>query len=184
MATSKQALRINISDDLRSWLDAQAEDLGCDAATWVRMLVTAARKQGAVALDVPQVPTRLPTKVPTRLPSSVAQVPGQVPGQAPAPPTRPAYALDVPEVGPEAESEVDDSWRGPVDDDIGPTALDALIADKLASTALSPAPGPPVEVFAPRPPGAPGLSTGGVRAIRAPPPRFAPASGPAHLRAL
>jgi hypothetical protein len=51
--TSKQStLRLALPDDLRAWIEQQADDIGCDAATWIRMQLVAARK-GANGAVVP-----------------------------------------------------------------------------------------------------------------------------------
>lgn len=37
-------LRIHLTDEQMQWVASQADDIGCDPATWIRMLVVAASK--------------------------------------------------------------------------------------------------------------------------------------------
>jgi len=78
-------LTLTLAPDLREWIDAQATDIGCDAATWVKMLLVARRK-GRGAIEVPTQPLPL------------------LPAHAPFPPrAEPNYSLNVLD---------DDAWRG------------------------------------------------------------------------
>lgn len=159
--TKPLGIRIVLSPELTAWVGIQAEDIGCDAATWIRMLVVAARKQERVPLPTPRVPA--PASV-----SSDLQRP---------------YAA-----GPDDISS-DDTWRGPVEEEPAGEAssadIAAIIEGKLAEAEAAGAmasPGQPVEMFSSRPP--PPASSGTTRALRAPPPRYSTGSQPAHLRAL
>jgi len=125
-------IRLTIAPDLKAWIDLQAEDIGCDAATWVKMLVVAARK----GLAMPSGP--LPVVIPQfSFPSPT------VLGQ------------DLRTYSTSTAASADDAWRGPVEDQPVDTAttpeMSALLAAKLAEAeangSLNP-PLPPQEVFA------------------------------------
>ena len=82
----------------------------------------------------------------------------------------------------------DDAWRGPLpDDDPEPASdvdVDAMIASRMAeaeSSGLAQPPGQAYEAFGP--PTAQ-VAPANVRALRRPPPQFAPANQASHLRSL
>ena len=164
-------MRIIFAPELRAWIDAQAEDIGCDAATWVKMLVVAARKQGCVPMATPRVPAAAEPRAPPGTAGSVQQHPlvGDYDAQA------------------MVDANSQDSWRGPVEDAPG-DAVSRDIADvieqKLAEAEVSGAtvPAQPVEMFSSRPPAPVGSGT--TRALRSPPSRYSVGAQPAHLRAL
>lgn len=152
-----------IPPDLRAWIEAEAEELGCDAATWLRMLAVDARRHGR-KLAFPQYGPPAQRELP--LPERHVILP-----DAP-----------VPTLGD------DDGWRGPVEEEPQPATnaeLEAVIARKLAEAEAAGAtqPAVPTEMFARQPPG---LQAGGgsIRALSRPAPKYAPALQPAHLRAL
>lgn len=51
-ASNDERLVIRMPKELREWIDAQASDLGLDAATWVRMRLTQAMKGPAATAPV------------------------------------------------------------------------------------------------------------------------------------
>ena len=81
----------------------------------------------------------------------------------------------------------DDAWRGPPDDEPQPASdvdVDAMIANRVAeaeSAGLAQPPGQAYEAFGPPTPTSPQVN---VRSLRRPPPQFAPANQPHHLRSL
>jgi len=140
--------------ELAEWVQHQAEDIGCDAATWIRMLVVAARKQGRAAIPTPRVPV-------------LASPAGS--GLQYADNQEDAWR------GP-----VEDEPAGEASE----AEIAAMIEGKLAEAdaqGMTASAAEPVEMFASRPP-APGA--GSTWALRAPPPRYSAGSQPAHLRAL
>lgn len=48
MSKSPPGIRVTISPELRAWIDAQAEDHGCNAATWIGIALKQLMKQGFV----------------------------------------------------------------------------------------------------------------------------------------
>jgi hypothetical protein len=165
--TKDAGIIIAIPPDLKDWVDAQAEDIGVNAAIWIRMLVFAARKGRAApvslqALVAPPSHHGVPVRVVEELPPS---------GDGAADP---------------------DAWRGPVDDEAGDAQasgvdVDAMVANRLAEVDAA---GPvermaPVEVFGP-PQQADIIygGFGGVRSLRRPAPAYSPANQPRHLHGI
>jgi hypothetical protein len=157
---------------LKEWVDAQAEDIGVNAAIWIRMLVVAAAK-GRNAL--PQGP--------------IAFRPAM---ETPRVPRFQIGTTELPEGDPAADVDLD-VWRGPVEDEQGEgqasgVDVDAMIAGHVAAAEVSNVMRmPPIETFGPPPPSAAviGLVGGsGVRSLRRPAPAYSPAMQPSHLRGL
>lgn len=108
MSMSKDiGILVAIPPELKAWVDSQAEDIGLNAAIWIRMLVFQARKRRGAAPKSAVVET------------DVAEI---------FAPTR--FVEPVP------QPHADDDWRGPVDDETepptDPAAVEALVAGRLA----------------------------------------------------
>lgn len=112
MATKAKTIRITVSDDLKAWIDAEAEDVGLDATSWVKMILVAKRKGRSV------IPVSTPSE-------AIAPSLPALPGHLPLPPRPdPGYSLNLPLD--------DDSWRGPVDN--SPPGADTAIGDAVRPT--------------------------------------------------
>jgi hypothetical protein len=112
MATKAKTIRITVSDDLKAWIDAEAEDVGLDATSWVKMILVAKRKGRSV------IPVSTPSEA---IAPSLPALPGHLP--LPLRPD-PGYSLNLPLD--------DDSWRGPVDN--SPPGADTAIGDAVRPT--------------------------------------------------
>ena len=134
--TKDAGILVAIPPDLKAWVDAQAEDIGVNAAIWIRMLVFAARKGRGI-----------PHVQPAEAPRFEARIEAS-----------PRYQLEASQAWQPADSVSTDpdAWRGPVDDDAGDAQasgvdVDAMVANRLAEVEAA---GPvermvPVEVFGP-----------------------------------
>lgn len=168
MSKSPPGLRIIIPPDLKAWIEAEAEELGCDAATWLRMLAVDARRHGR-KLTFPQYGQPVQRELPLQPMQRNAALHPSAPS--------------VPD---------DDAWRGPVEDapagaeqpEANAAEINAIIERQLANAeadgALTPPP-PPTEMFARSPPQA---GSDGTRALSRPPSKYGAAAQPAHLRVL
>lgn len=169
-------IRITLPPDLKAWVDEQAEDIGANAAIWIRMLVVAARKQRTQAPRF-QIGTAGNAATSAWSPGLVVHAESEFHDAMPLP-------------GGEADP---DAWRGPVDDAPGDVQtsgvdVDAIVADRVAEADAAglTAAAQPYEAFAASP-AAPVLGPangGGARALRRPPPAFSPANQPRHLHGL
>jgi hypothetical protein len=171
--TKDAGIVVAIPPDLKEWVDAQAEDIGVNAAIWIRMLVFAARKgRGAPAAPVAPVHAALPA------PSGEVTVLQWRDG------VQPLHGASI-----EASNVDRDAWRGAVDDEPASEAsgvdVDAMIAARVAEADASGAfeTMAPVEAFG-SPPQADIVygGFGGVRSLHRPPMAFAAGNQPRHLR--
>jgi hypothetical protein len=174
------SIRVGLPPDLKEWVDAQAADIGANAAIWIRMLVVAARK-GYAAPRGPQAPPaaapRLERMV-TRGEIDAALARRGLAGEAGADAADPAV------VDP-------DAWRGPVEDEPGEGGsgadVDAIVAGRVAEADAGGLTSAQAYEASGRPPAAVilgPLNGGGARSLRRPPPAYSPAMQPAHLRGL
>jgi hypothetical protein len=170
---------VALPPELKEWVEAQAEDIGVNAAIWIRMLVFAAWKgRASVAPVLP--PAGGPSRHALGHAVTHSAIDAALDQQPYAPFLPPADVADDP-----------DAWRGPVDDESGGDAsgvdIEEMIASRLADVDTSGPVSrmPPVEAFGP-PPHADIVygSTGGVRSLHRPPIPFAAGNQPRHLRSL
>jgi len=152
--TSKQpALRLALTDDLRAWIETQAQDIGCDAATWIRMQLVAARKAASGAIPPVATFTRdigLPRPEPRQADPDAWR------GSIEDDPTMATEAIEA----------------------IG-GAVERALAEAENSGATLPTP-EPVEMFARTPAGA-SPSNGATRALSVPPRRYSGNNNPPGL---
>jgi len=148
-------LRLPLPDDLLEWIETQADDLGCDAATWIRMQLVAMRKAASGLVSMPTVFRAQPVSVPPEA------------CQGEAEPMQDAWRGPV-------EDEPSDA---------APAAIDAVVEKALIMTEASgpdAGPLPPIEMFA-KSPDAAAAPNGATRALSVPPRRYSGANQPPGL---
>jgi hypothetical protein len=155
--TKDAGILVAIPPDLKEWVDAQAEDIGVNAAIWIRMLVFAARKGRAAPIGQPAAMPAIAWTLPATQPAAWPVDPGQA-GQP--------HDLD--------------DWRGPADDaaaDAAGVDVDAIIAARVAEADAAglTAQAQPYEAFAAGPPQQ-AVPAGNVRSLRRPAPLYSPAT--------
>lgn len=145
--TKDTGILVPIPPDLKEWVDAQAEDIGVNAAIWIRMLVFAARKKHFAPLIQAQIAQAIPAHT--------------------------AQAIQPVEYDAAGNTIDPDAWRGPVDDDTADASIDvdAIIDSRLAEAEAAGVTAPaqqPYEAFGAPPPNV--TPIGGARALRRPMP--------------
>jgi len=165
--TKDIGILVAIPPDLKAWVDAQAEEIGLNAAIYIRMLVFAARKRRINPIGFPareSQPAEAPRFEARTLPAPQPAAYHQEVSQA----VQPRQPVEYGEHGNTIDP---DAWRGVVDDEEpGDSTVDveAIINSRLAEAdamGLTAAAQQPYEAFGPPVSAVP---IAGTRAVRRP----------------